>query len=206
MRIYLFIIVLCLFSCKRIDLDESKGSQTALKSKSFNLKKLKSFVQKRSDFENKFANGGLKKLASTSTMPSIDYNDFLLWEYAIKEIISEENYSYNVPVKDSFMKDKIENYLPEKGYSVLNLYTDSTYDNVYARLREYRPTPSYIDSICQFKGITMANHNYLDYHEVLEGEKFDGYIVVYNLDNSPFKLIQVKKGLVTNVIMYNKNI
>jgi len=204
MKYICFVFVILFVSCKDIDLQDNSRSE--IKTKSFNLKTLKSFVKKKINTENKRSGNSLKKIASVSGTQEFSYDDILLWEYAIKEVVSHENYSYNVPVKVSLMKDKLESYLPEKGYQALNFYTDATYDNVYARLREYRPDPIYIDSLCLAKNITLSNYNYLDYYNVLEGEKFDGYIVVYNLDNTPFKLIQVKKGIVNNVKMYSNNL
>lgn len=204
MKYLLFTVIILITSCKEVNLDDNPKNE--IKSKSFNLKSIKSFVKKKINIENRRAGKPLIKTASISGSQEISYDDILLWDYAIKEIVSDEKYSYNVPIKVSLLKDKLEEYLPEKGYQALNFYTDSTYNNVYARFREYRPDPNYIDSLCVAKNITLNNYNYLDYHSVLEGEKFDGYIVVYNLDNTPFKLIHVKKGLVDNVKMYSNNI
>lgn len=205
MRYFLFFLIFVLTSCKQTDLEESDQSKIDFKSKSFNLKKLKSFVNRKLDVENKRFRS-ITKMASTTGTQDVSYDDVLLWDYAMKEIVNEEVYSYNVPIRESIMKNKLESYLPDNGYRVLNFYTDSTYNNIYARLREYRPDPVYIDSVCQAKNISMVDYNYLDYHTVLQGEEFDGYIVVYNLDNTPFKLVQVKKGIVKNVTMYNNTL
>ncbi|MGJ1430687.1 hypothetical protein ACR79M_04915 [Sphingobacterium spiritivorum] len=180
---------------------ESGLNKVPISQRGFNLQTLKSFSKQRGLFEK---GRGLHKLASLSPDNTVrNFNDLLLWDYAIKEVnTTTDDYSYLVPVQGIQVNSDIGQGIAKKGYRIINFYTDKTKDKVYVRIRDYRPDSAFIDSLSRAKHIPLVNNEYKEYKELLAGEEFTGHIMVYNLNGSPFKLVQAKEGKVINSIQY----
>lgn len=200
MRIIAVIFTLCIFyGCakpRELGLNEVPETQ-----RGFNLQTLKSFSKQRGLFEK---GRGLHKLASLSPGNTVrNFNDLLLWDYAIKEVNTmTDDYSYLVPVQGIQVNSDIGEGIAKKGYRIINFYSDKSKDKVYVRIRDYRPDRTFIDSLSKAKQIPILNNDYKEYRNLLAGEEFTGHIMVYNLNGSPFKLIQAKEGKVINSIQY----
>ncbi|MGJ1263931.1 hypothetical protein [Sphingobacterium spiritivorum] len=200
MRIIAVIFILCIFyGCakpRELGLNEVPEAQ-----RGFNLQTLKSFSKQRGLFEK---GKGLQKLASISPGTTVrNFNDLLLWDYAIKEVnTATDDYSYLVPVQGIQVNSDIGEGIAKKGYRIINFYTDKTKDKVYVRIRDYRPDSAFIDSLSIAKQIALVNNDYKEYKDLLAGEEFTGHIMVYNLNGSPFKLVEAKEGKVINSVQY----
>ncbi|MFD2599210.1 hypothetical protein ACFSQ3_09620 [Sphingobacterium corticis] len=134
---------------------------------------------------------------------STDFNDYLDWEFANKEFNTADNtFSYLIPVKLAFNSSNPISGVAEAGYSFLNFYSDDTGNELYARLREYRPNPTYISNLATQKGINFTGGTYRDYDALLRGEAYYGHIIVYNLDSQPFKLVEIEDDKVINVSFF----
>ncbi|MDR0266253.1 MAG: hypothetical protein LBJ04_23775 [Sphingobacterium sp.] len=204
MKKYLLLssILISLMSCQRDRLETELNTKKP--KSSFNLAMLKKFTKAKSIEEKAlFAKKAGTKANGSNAVDNESAMDQLLWDYAVKEVVNDTKYSYLIPLSGGISTDKIVDYIADKGYRMINFYSDQNQQNVYARLREYRPRPSYIDSLCQVKNISMTNYDYTEYQQVLANEKFDGHIVVFNLDGKAFKLIKVSMGKVGDVLTYN---
>ncbi|OOG19771.1 hypothetical protein BWD42_07680 [Sphingobacterium sp. CZ-UAM] len=187
--------LLALLSCRKQEQREIDPSQEP--KRAFNLKTLKEFSRKRSEFVKQKAS-----LKSSTTFPTggSSANDYLMWDDAVKEVnTTNGKYSYLVPLRGKVNFAPLADSISQKGYAMMDFSTDASGTAVYARLREYRPDQIWIKKLEIFKGKGINGGEYADYKQLIMGEAYNGYIAIYSLKNELQSLIRVKEGKVIGV-------
>ena len=196
-------ILTLLYGCSKLP-DKDIGVQLKA-NQQFNLQTLKKFSKQKGLYETKMSRSGFHKLATTTPISITDYNDLLIWELAVKEVNTQTGkHCYLVPIKGSTVNSHLSDTISDKGYSMMDFYTDKqTGLSIYAQVREYRPEEQWVAQLSRQKGISTTNNEYIDYKNLLQGEPFNGHVLIYNLSNQLRRLITVRQGRVVYTNLFN---